>query len=146
MDPQDLETQIQELRFYTTELERLVGSFPQHPLRQTLHNATNDLVALQQLQTSSKTNTEGNTSIMEDNTNIEQTGVTDEFESETCTVTEAAEIMGVTGQTIRNWVRAGRLVAATDGPGKGFRINRAELAGLDVTRRETRVMASDEQR
>lgn len=144
MNTQELDAQIQELRFYIAELERLVGSFPQHPLRQTLQIAINDLVALQELQTCSNPNTEG--IIMEDNINTEQTGVADEFESATCTVTEAAEIMGVTGQTIRNWVRAGRLVAFADGSQRGFRINRAELAGLDVTRRETRVMASDEQR
>lgn len=146
MNTQELDAQIQELRFYIAELERLVGSFPQHPLRQTLQIATNDLVALQELQTCSNPNTEGIT--MEDNinTSIEQDSTGQDTLSETVSVTEAAAIMGVTGQTIRNWVRAGRLIAISNEPGKRFRILRSELMGLDVAHRETRVMASDEQR
>jgi len=55
----------------------------------------------------------------------------------TISVTEAAARLNVTGQTIRNWIRAGRLTRIQSG--KTFRVIAAELGGLIEMRRETRV-------
>jgi excisionase family DNA binding protein len=62
----------------------------------------------------------------------------------TISVTEAAARLNVTSQTIRNWVRAGRLTR--NQTGKTFRIDPAELVGLEAMRRETRVIESVETR
>jgi excisionase family DNA binding protein len=45
------------------------------------------------------------------------------------TVTRAAEIMGVHPNTIRNWIRSGKLNAMRVGP-KLIRIHREELVGV----------------
>jgi len=62
----------------------------------------------------------------------------------TVTVTEAATLLGVTGQTIRNWVRAGRL--STIQHGKQFRISAVELHALQTAAQETRVIEAPETR
>lgn len=62
----------------------------------------------------------------------------------TVSVTEAATLMGVTGQTIRNWVRAGKLTRVQRG--KQFRINAVELQNLPAVNRELRVVESNETR
>jgi excisionase family DNA binding protein len=55
----------------------------------------------------------------------------------TISVTEAAARLNVTGQTIRNWIRSGRLTKIQSG--KSFRVIAVELNGLIEMRRETRI-------
>lgn len=133
-----------ELREYVAEIEFLEATDPNHPLVQYLPQARADLLRIQELLNSSEPNTEGNTAMeTQENTNtVDPNNIT--TEDGTISVTEAAALLGVTGQTIRNWVRAGRLTKVQRG--NTFRINAQELDGLQSATREIRVTNTDEQR
>lgn len=140
----DTELAASELREYVAEIEFLEATVPNHPLVQYLPQARADLLRIQELLNSSNPNTEGNTAMeIQENTNtVDPNNIT--AIDRTVSVTEAAALLEVTGQTIRNWVRSGRLTATKHG--KTFRIDAEELRGLRSNTREIRVMDADEQR
>jgi excisionase family DNA binding protein len=112
---------------------------------QYLPKAQADLAALQELQTCSESNTEGNTTMETQETTVNEIDPNNITAiNNTVSVTEAAALLEVTGQTIRNWVRSGRLTATKHG--KTFRIDAEQLNGLRSNTREIRVMNADEQR
>lgn len=133
-----------ELREYVAEIEFLEATDPNHPLVQYLPQARADLLRIQELLDSSNQTTEGNTAMeIQENTNtVDPNNIT--AINRTVSVTEAAALLEVTGQTIRNWVRSGRLTATKDG--KTFRIDAEQLHGLRSNTREIRVMDAAEQR
>lgn len=142
----DPELAASELREYVAEIEFLKMTSPNHPLVQYLPQARADLQRITELLSSSnQTNTEGNTAMEHQEntvTDIDPNNIT--AIDRTVSVTEAAALLEVTGQTIRNWVRSGRLTATKHG--KSFRINAEELHGLRSSTREIRVIDADEQR
>lgn len=141
----DPELAASELREYIAEIKFLKMTDPNHPLVQYLPKARADLQRIQELLSSSNPNTEGNTAMEHQEntvTDIDPNNIT--AIDRTVSVTEAAALLEVTGQTIRNWVRSGRLTATKHG--KSFRINAEELHGLRSSTREIRVMDADEQR
>ena len=141
--------QISELRGYiadhTFSLTFCFSDSQRHQLQLMINNAQQDLDSLlaQQCKQNHPSNqtTEGHlvSDIQETETTIIHAAADD-----TVTVTEAAALLGVTGQTIRNWVRAGRL--STINHGKQFRISAVELHELQTAAQETRVMEAPETR
>lgn len=141
----DPELAASELREYVAEIEFLEATNPNHDLVQYLPQARADLLRIQELLNSSNQTTEGNTAMeTQENTvnEIDPNNIT--AINRTVSVTEAAALLEVTGQTIRNWVRSGRLTATKHG--KTFRIDAEQLHGLRSATREIRVMDADEQR
>lgn len=140
----EVSPEMAELIYYIKDLEFLERLSPKDPLVQYLPQARADLAAMQELQTCSESNTEGNTTMETQET----TGAVDPNNitaiDRTVSVTEAAALLEVTGQTVRNWVRSGRLTATKHG--KTFRIDAEELNGLRSATREIRVVNADEQR
>jgi excisionase family DNA binding protein len=134
-----------ELIDYIKDLEFLERLSPNDPLVQYLPQARADLLRITELLTSSNPNTEGNTAMeIQENTvnEIDPNNIT--AIDRTVSVTEAAALLEVTGQTIRNWVRSGRLTATKHG--KTFRIDAEQLHGLRSATREIRVIDADEHR
>jgi len=122
---------IAELEQYIVDIKFKLSISPDHPIRSQLPGAEAELVELVS-RYNHPTNHETGT-----------TG-TSGTDGVTISVTEAAARLDVTPQTIRNWVRAGRLTHITYG--KSFRIVPSELDGLEAMRRETRVVDAPEQR
>jgi len=123
---------IAELEQYIVDIKFKLSISPDHPIRSQLPGAEAELVELVS-RYNHPTNHETGT-----------TGTTGGTSGVTISVTEAAARLDVTPQTIRNWVRAGRLTHITYG--KSFRIVPSELDGLEAMRRETRVVDAPEQR
>lgn len=48
--------------------------------------------------------------------------------AELLTVEAVADYLGVHAETVRRWIRSGRLPALMGDPGIGYRVDRAELA------------------
>ena len=124
---------IAELLNYIEDIKFKLSISPDHPIRSQLAGAEAELAELV-----ARYNHPTNQWIRDnDHSETGTTGVT-------ISVTEAAARLDVTPQTIRNWVRAGRLTHVTYG--KSFRIVPSELDGLQSMRRETRVIDAPEQR
>ena len=133
---------IAELLNYIEDIKFKLSISPDHPIRSQLAGAEAELAELV-----ARSNHPTNQCIR-DNDHSESgtagtTGTTVP-DGVTISVTEAAARLDVTPQTIRNWVRAGRLTHVTYG--KSFRIVPSELEGLQAMRRETRVIDAPEQR
>jgi excisionase family DNA binding protein len=131
---------IAELEQYIVDIKFKLSISPDHPIRSQLPGAEAELAELV-AQYNHPTN-----QWIRDNerSEIGTTGGTTGTTGTTISVTEAAALLDVTPQTIRNWVRAGRLTHITYG--KSFRIVPSELFALQAMRRETRVMDAPEQR
>jgi len=134
---------IAELEQYIIDIKFKLSISPDHPIRAQLPGAEAELVELV-----ARYNHPTNQWIR-DNDHSETgttgtSGTTSGTTGVTISVTEAAARLDVTPQTIRNWVRAGRLTHVTYG--KSFRIVPSELDGLQAMRRETRVIESVETR
>jgi len=125
---------IAELEQYIVDIKFKLSISPDHPIGSQLPGAEAELVELVE-----RFNHPTNQWIRDNDRS--ETGTTSDT---TISVTEAAARLNVTPQTIRNWVRAGRLTR--NQTGKTFRIDPAELAGLESMRRETRVIESVETR
>jgi excisionase family DNA binding protein len=149
---------IAELEQYIEDIKFKLSISPDHPIRSQLPGAEAELAELvarynhptnQSIGDNdhSETATTGTTGTS-GTTNVTISGTTDVTISGntlvTISVTEAAARLNVTPQTIRNWVRAGRLTHVTYG--KSFRIVPSELFALQAMRRETRVVDAPEQR
>jgi excisionase family DNA binding protein len=130
---------IAELEQYIVDIKFKLSISPDHPIRSQLAGAEAELVELV-----SRSNHPTNTDRDNDHSETGTTGTTSDTTGVTISVTEAAARLDVTPQTIRNWVRAGRLTHVTYG--KSFRIVPSELDGLQEMRRETRVVDAPEQR
>lgn len=126
--------QIAELEQYIVDIKFKLSISPDHPIGSQLPVAEAELAELI-ARSNHPTNTE--------RTTMQDTRTVDTVDT-LISVTEAAARLNVTGQTIRNWVRAGRLTRIQHG--NTFRINPAELVGLEAMRRETRVIESVETR
>lgn len=145
----DLEDQIADLRGYiadhTFSLKFCFNESQRHQLRTMIAEAQQDLDSLlvQQCKQQHPSNpiTEGH--IVSDIEATETTIIHTAADS-TVTVTEAAKLVGVTSQTIRNWVRAGRLTTIQHG--KQFRIDVLELHALQTAAQQTRVIEAPETR
>lgn len=125
---------IAELEQYIVDIKFKLSMSPDHPIGSQLPGAEAELVELV-----ARFNHPTNQWIRDnDRSEIRGTSGT------TISVIEAAARLNVTPQTIRNWVRAGRLTHIT--AGKSFRILPSELEGLQAMRRETRVIESVETR
>jgi len=130
---------IAELLNYIEDIKFKLSISPDHPIRSQLAGAEAELAELVE-----RYNHPTNQWIRDnDRSEIGTTGTTVP-DGVTISVTEAAARLDVTPQTIRNWVRAGRLTHVTYG--KSFRIVPSELEGLQAMRRETRVVDAPEQR
>lgn len=134
---------IAELEQYIVDIKFKLSISPDHPIGSQLPGAEAELAELV-----ARYNHPTNQWIR-DNDRSEigttgTTGTTSGTDGVTISVTEAAARLDVTPQTIRNWVRAGRLTHITYG--KSFRIVPSELEGLQAMRRETRVIDAPEQR
>jgi excisionase family DNA binding protein len=134
---------IAELLNYIEDIKFKLSISPDHPIRSQLAGAEAELAELV-----ARYNHPTNQWIR-DNDHSETgttgtSGTTSGTTGVTISVTEAAARLDVTPQTIRNWVRAGRLTHVTYG--KSFRIVPSELDGLQAMRRETRVIDAPEQR
>lgn len=140
---------ISELRGYIADHKNSLmfcfGDAQRQQLRLMINNAQQDLDTLliqqSKQQHPSNPTTEGHTvsDIQETDTTIIHAAADD-----TVTVTEAATLLGVTSQTIRNWIRAGRLAHIQHG--KQFRISAVELYEIQSATRETRVVEAPETR
>jgi excisionase family DNA binding protein len=147
----ELEDQIADLRGYiadhTFSLKFCFNESQQQQLQQMITNAQQDLDNLLHRQARllhpSNTNTEGHTVSDIQETQPPITVIHAAADS-TVTVTEAAKLLGVTSQTIRNWVRAGRLTTIQHG--KQFRISAVELHALQTAAQQTRVIEAPETR
>jgi len=119
---------IAELTEYIEDIRFKLSISPDHPIGSQLPGAVAELKQLQSMQTHP--------------TNTEQTHMNNHINPAdldgTISVAEAAARLNVTGQTIRNWIRSGRLTKIQSG--KSFRVIAAELGGLLEMRRETRVV------
>ena len=127
---------IAELEQYISDIKFKLSISPDHPIGSQLPGAEAELVELV-----SRYNHPTNTGRLNDRTETHTGGTTS---GTTISVIEAAARINVTPQTIRNWVRAGRLTHIT--AGKSFRIVPSELEGLEAMRRETRIFDAPEQR
>jgi excisionase family DNA binding protein len=125
---------IAELEQYIVDIKFKLSISPDHPIGSQLPGAEAELVELV-----SRYNHPTNQWIRDNDRS--ETGTTS---GTTISVIEAAARINVTPQTIRNWVRAGRLTHITSG--KSFRIVPSELDGLQAMRRETRIVDAPEQR
>jgi len=132
---------IAELEQYIVDIKFKLSISPDHPIRSQLPGAEAELAELV-ARYNHPTNTEDHT--MQDTRSADTAGGTTDTTGTTISVTEAAARLNVTPQTIRNYVRAGRLTHITYG--KSFRIVPSELEGLQAMRRETRVIDAPEQR
>lgn len=129
-----LSDRIAELEQYIIDIKFKLSISPDHPIGSQLPGAEAELAELQS-RAAHPTNME--------RTTMQDTRTVDTFDT-LISVTEAAARLNVTSQTIRNWVRAGRLTRIQTG--KTFRIDPAELVGLEAMRRETRIVESVETR
>jgi excisionase family DNA binding protein len=118
---------IAELTEWIEDIRFKLAISPDHPIGSQLPGALAELAELEAKQ-NHPTNNTGAT--MTDNINPADL-------DGTISVAEAAARLNVSGQTIRNWIRAGRLTRIQSG--KTFRVIAAELGGLIEMRRETRV-------
>jgi len=125
---------IAELEQYIVDIKFKLSISPDHPIGSQLPGAEAELVELVE-----RLNHPTNQWIRDNDRS--ETGTTS---GTTISVIEAAARLNVTPQTIRNWVRAGRLTHIT--VGKSFRIVPSELEGLQAMRRETRIIESVETR
>ncbi len=132
MNPAD---QIAELTEWIEDIRFKLAISPDHPIGSQLPGAEAELAELVARSNHPTNNTGANT--MQDTRTVDTVDTL-------ISVTEAAARLNVTGQTVRNWVRAGRLTRIQHG--NTFRINPAELVGLEAMRRETRVIESVETR
>jgi len=134
---------IAELEQYIVDIKFKLSISPDHPIRSQLPGAEAELAELV-----ARYDHPTNQWIRDnDRSEIGTTGTsstTSGTDGVTISVTEAAARLDVTPQTIRNWLRAGRLTHITYG--KSFRIVPSELEGLQAMRRETRVIDAPEQR
>jgi hypothetical protein len=131
---------IAELEQYIVDIKFKLSMSPDHPIRSQLPGAEAELAELV-----ARYNHPTNQWIRDnDHSETGTSGTTSGADGVTISVTEAAARLDVTPQTIRNWVRAGRLTHITYG--KSFRIVPSELDGLQAMRRETRVIDAPEQR
>jgi len=133
---------IAELEQYIVDIKFKLSISPDHPIRSQLPGAEAELAELV-----ARYNHPTNQWIRDNDhseTGTSGTSGTSGADGVTISVTEAAARLDVTPQTIRNWVRAGRLTHVTYG--KSFRIVPSELDGLQAMRRETRVIDAPEQR
>jgi excisionase family DNA binding protein len=134
---------IAELEQYIIDIKFKLSMSPDHPIRSQLAGAEAELAELV-----ARYNHPTNQWIRDNDHSETATtgtsGTTSGTTGVTISVTEAAARLDVTPQTIRNWVRAGRLTHVTYG--KSFRIVPSELDGLQAMRRETRVIESVETR
>jgi hypothetical protein len=132
---------IAELEQYIVDIKFKLSISPDHPIRSQLAGAEAELAELV-----ARYNHPTNKWIRDnDHSDTGGTsGTTSGADGVTISVTEAAARLDVTPQTIRNWVRAGRLTHITYG--KSFRIVPSELFKLQAMRRETRVIDAPEQR
>jgi excisionase family DNA binding protein len=133
---------IAELEQYIVDIKFKLSISPDHPIGSQLAGAEAELAELV-----ARYNHPTNQWIRDnDHSETATTGTTGTTvpDGATISVTEAAARLDVTPQTIRNWVRAGRLTHVTYG--KSFRIVPSELDGLQAMRRETRVIDAPEQR
>jgi len=137
------EERIEELIEWIGDIKFKLAISPDHPIGSQLPGAEAELAELV-----ARYNHPTNQWIRDnDRSEIGTTGTsgtTSSTDVVTISVTEAAARLDVTPQTIRNWVRAGRLTHITYG--KSFRIVPSELEGLQAIRRETRVIDAPEQR
>lgn len=147
MDDMTTANRIAELEQYIVDIKFKLSMSPDHPIRSQLPGAEAELAELV-----ARYNHPTNQWIRENDhsdtgtsgTSGTTSGATSGADILTISVTEAAARLDVTPQTIRNWVRAGRLTHITYG--KSFRIVPSELEGLQAMRRETRVIDAPEQR
>jgi excisionase family DNA binding protein len=133
---------IAELLNYIEDIKFKLSISPDHPIGSQLPGAEAELAELV-----ARYNHPTNQWIRDnDRSETGTTGTTGTTvpDGVTISVTEAAARLDVTPQTIRNWVRAGRLTHITYG--KSFRIVPSELFALQAMRRETRVVDAPEQR
>jgi excisionase family DNA binding protein len=131
---------IEELIEWIEDIKFKLAISPDHPIRSQLAGAEAELAELV-----ARYNHPTNQCIRDnDHSETGTSGTTGDTTGVTISVTEAAARLDVTPQTIRNWVRAGRLTHVTYG--KSFRIVPSELEGLQAMRRETRVIDAPEQR
>ena len=130
---------IAELEQYIVDIKFKLSISPDHPIRSQLAGAEAELAELV-----ARYNHPTNQWIRDNDHSETGTTGTSGADVATISVTEAAARLDVTPQTIRNWVRAGRLTHITYG--KSFRIVPSELEGLQAMRRETRVINAPEQR
>lgn len=114
--------QIAELEQWIADIEFKLSISPDHPVRSQLPGARMELEQLR-----SKLNHPAARTLQFD-------AVLDG----TVSVTEAAKQLGVTGQSVRNWIRAGKLTATRHG--NEFRVDRVSVGQLAEMRRETRVI------
>ena len=126
---------IAELTEYIEDIRFKLAISPDHPIGSQLPGAVAELEQLKSMQ-HHPTNTEA--------TPVEHNTINPADLDGTISVTEAAARLNVTGQTIRNWIRSGRLTKIQSG--KSFRVIAAELNGLIEMRRETRITESLEVR
>jgi len=130
---------IAELEQYIIDIKFKLSISPDHPIGSQLAGAEAELAELV-----ARSNHPTNQWIRDNDHSETGTSGTSGTDGVTISVTEAAARLDVTPQTIRNWVRAGRLTHISHG--KSFRIVPSELDGLQAMRRETRVIDAPEQR